>query len=149
MEKKELVNILTDILKPVGFKKKGNYWVKNGSEINKVVNLQKSQFGNYFYINYGYIINSIPLDGDIMHILRRVASTDKIENKLITDLLDLEFNNSDNRKEQLKEILLKYLLTPLLAVETETDILEELNKQTNLNNIPIVVKKYFNLPTGS
>jgi len=75
MEKKELASILSEVLVPIGFKKKGNYLVINGDEITKMVNLQKSQFGTYFYINYGYILNSIPLD-DMMHIYNGVTSLD-------------------------------------------------------------------------
>ena len=56
MEKKDLINILSEMLVPIGFKRKGNYWVVNGDEITKMVNLQKSQYGNSFYINYDYIV---------------------------------------------------------------------------------------------
>ena len=44
MKKKELASILSEILVAIGFKKKGNYWVVNGAEITKMINLQKSQF---------------------------------------------------------------------------------------------------------
>lgn len=40
MEKKELASILNEIFVPIGFKKKGDYWVINGDEITKMVNLQ-------------------------------------------------------------------------------------------------------------
>lgn len=53
MDKKDLASILSEFLIPLGFKKKGNYWVKNRDEVNTIVNLQKSQFGNVFYVNYG------------------------------------------------------------------------------------------------
>ena len=84
MEKKELANILSDVLIPTGFKKKGNYWVINGDEITKMVNLQKSQFSNRFYINYGYILNALPLGNFMMHVNNRVSSLDVEERDRIT-----------------------------------------------------------------
>lgn len=146
MEKEELANIITETLNSLGFKKKGNYWIKNRPEVNTMVNLQKSQHGNYFYINYGYIINSIPLDGLMMHIYKRVAATDIVENKRIQDLLNLESNISDSdRQKQLKEILNQYLVAPITCIETEEDILKELNEQQNLDMLPGIVKSHFNL----
>lgn len=59
MEKKELTNIITELLIPLGFKKKDNYWVVNGDEVTKMVNLQKSQYSSSYYINFGYILKSI------------------------------------------------------------------------------------------
>lgn len=147
MEKKELASILSEVLVPIGFKKKGNYWVMNGTEITKMVNLQKSQFGNSFYINYGYILNAIPLGNLMMHIYYRVASTDKVENLRIDELLNLESNISkEDRASELKNVLLEKLAQKVSFINTEADILEELKKRPHLNNIPLVVKRHFHLP---
>ncbi len=146
MEKKELASILSGILVPIGFKKKGNYWVVNGAEITKMVNLQKSQFSNSFYINYGYILNAIPLDG-MMHIYNRVASIDKVENLRIDELLNLENNISDEeRASELKKVLLEKLAHKISSINTKADVLEHLKKQPHLNNVPLVVKRHFSLP---
>ena len=143
MEKEELVNILSEILVPTGFKKKGNYWVSNSNEITKMVNLQKSQFGNSFYINYGYILKSIPLEG-MMHIYNRVASKNVEEQQRIIELLDFENDiTNGERSKELKKILLKKMLTKLQAVNTEEDLLNELSKRSTLNDIPLIVKKHF------
>ena len=61
MEKNGLIKLLDEIFFPLGFKRKGNNWVFNGDELSKIVNLQKSNYSNAFYINYGYIIKSIEL----------------------------------------------------------------------------------------
>jgi hypothetical protein len=147
MEKKELASILSEILVPIGFKKKGNYWVVNGTEITKMINLQKSQFGNYYYINWGYIINSVFLDG-MMHIYNRVASVDKNENLRIDELLDLENNISDTTREsELKIILHKYLIDKINQINTVSDLKKYLKSLTPplSNTVPLVVKKHFNL----
>lgn len=146
MEKKELIHLISEILLPLGFKKKGNYWIINGSEITKMINLQKSQFSNSFYINYGYILNAIPLDGLTMHIFNRLTASNTDTNKKIEVLLNLENNISDiERIIELKDILFKNLVDKITLVNTEKDILEMLKKQPQLNNIPLIVKQYFNL----
>jgi hypothetical protein len=146
MEKKGLASVLSEILIPIGFKKKGNHWVLNGAEITKMVNLQKSQFSNSFYINYGYILNTIPLNDLTMHIFEGLGSLDNNENTRIKELLNLENDISDDeRADDLRKILLKILVHKISSVNTEADILKELKKQSHLN-IPLVVKRHFDLP---
>lgn len=146
MEKKELVSILNEVLAPIGFKKKGDYWVINGDEITKMINLQKSQFANSFYINYGYILKSVPLNGLMMHVFKGVGSTDKTEQQRITRLLDLSNNiPKEERANELKKLLYERLITNIQKVSTEEDVLNQLKKRPHLNDIPLVIKKYFNL----
>ena len=148
MERNELTNIISKVLIPLGFKKKGNYWVINGSEITKMVNLQKSQFSNRFYINWGFIVSSIFLDG-MMHICNRVTSINKSENLRIDELLDLEYDIPDEvRESELKNILRKNLVDKINQINTESDLkmyLESLSP-VHSNLIPLVVKRHFNLP---
>lgn len=147
MGKKEFASILNEILVPIGFKKKGDYWVINSDEITKMINLQKSQFSNSFYINYGYILKSIPLTGLMMHVFKGFGSIDKIEQQRITALLDLgnDISNEDRGKE-LKKYLFEKLVLNIQEVNTEEDVLNELKKRPHLNDIPLVVKKHFFLP---
>ncbi|QQS28130.1 MAG: DUF4304 domain-containing protein [Sphingobacteriales bacterium] len=146
MEKKELASILSEILLQIGFKKKGYYWVVNSAEIVKIINLQKSQFSNNFYINYGYILKSIPLE-DKMHIYKRVASTDVNVNVKIKELLYIENNIfKEDRARDLKRVLVENLIENINSVNTEADILEELKKKPHLNDIPLIVKRHFHLP---
>lgn len=147
MEKKDLVNILSGMLIPMGFKRKGNNWVINGDIMTKIVNLQKSQFGNVFYINYGYILKALPLDVLRMHVENRVAFSTRDENLRLHELLDLDSNIPDEAREKtLKEILQNKLVAKIQVVNTEKDLLNELKNRSNLNNIPLAVKKYLNLP---
>jgi hypothetical protein len=146
MEKKELASILSEILVPIGFKKKGDYWVVNGEEITKMVNLQKSQFSNSFYINYGYILKSIPLNGLMMHVFKGFGSIDKTEQQRITALLDLGNNiPNEDRAKELNKLLLEKLVHNIQEVNTEEDVLNELKKRPHLNDIPLIVKKHFSL----
>lgn len=145
MEKKDLIKLLDEIFIPLGFKRKGNNWTFNGDELSKIVNLQKSNYGNSFYINYGYIIKGLELT-TTTHVGNRLASTEKKEQKRITDLLDLE--NSiyrEDRLSELKRFVYDEIVSDFMNINTKEDLLNNLKKRPHLNNIPLVVKKLFNL----
>ena len=74
MEKNELASSLNEILVLIGVKKKGNYWGGSSDEITKMVKLQKSQFSNSYYVNYGYILKAVPLNGLTMHVFSGLTS---------------------------------------------------------------------------
>lgn len=146
MKNKELADTLSELLIPIGFKKKGNFWVINGDILTKMVNIQKSQFSNSFYINYGYIIKSIPLEDLIMHVFNGFGSIDVNENTRIKELLNLEnIIPNEDRKRELKQFILDKLVSKIQAINTEGDLLNELKRRPHLNDIPLTVKKYFNL----
>lgn len=146
MGKRELVNIISEMLLPIGFKRKGNYWVVNGDAITKIVNLQKSSYSDSYYINYGYIINSIPLGKLMMHVYNRVTSLEIEERKKIESLLDLESVVSDNQRAAgLREMLQVQLVERIESVNSEDDLLRVLKKRSHLNDITLAVKQHFNL----
>lgn len=144
MDKKGLSSILNGILKPLGFKKKGDSWVVKNNEIIKTVNLQKSRFSNSFYVNYGYILNSIPLNGLLMHVFNGLGSMDNSEQQRITALFDLENDISDeDRAEELRKLLSEHLVPDLQEVYSEKDVLKQLKNRPHLYDIPLIVKKHF------
>ncbi len=146
MERKELEKILSNTLVPIGFKKKGNHWIINDNVIIKMVNLQKSEFSNSFYINYGYSLKSIPLDNTMMHIFKGLGSANQNENIRIKELLDLdsEISNS-NREKELTKLLLDKVVLNMNNVNTEEDLLNELKNRPHLNDISLLVKRHFGL----
>ena len=92
-----------------------------------MVNLQKSNFSNCFYINYGYILKGVPLGCLRMHTYKRVGSPDKDERARIDELLDFDSNISDEvRTQELRNVLFEKLLQPLNMVNTEADLLDEI-----------------------
>lgn len=146
MEKKDLITFLDSIFSPLGFKRKGNNWVINGNEINKIINLQKSQYGNAFYINYGYIIKSLPLDGFVNHVDSRLSSSDKIGQQRITELLNLESAVlPSERLSELENLINEKIVKEMESTNEESDILNVLNQKQFLYMIPPNVLKYFNL----
>ena len=143
MVRNELANALTEILAPIGFKRKGNYWVVNCSEINKLVNLQKSQYSNTYYLNYGFIIKSIPLDNLMTHTYNRISI---YGNNEAMNILNLENDIEDNdRKLRLKEIILQQLMPKMQTINSEQDVLDYIKTLPTFNTIPGVVKEYFKL----
>lgn len=146
MERKDLIELMNEILCPLGFKHKGNNWLFNEAELSKIINLQKSCFGNYYYINYGFIIKAIKLDGLYMHIDNRLASKNREEQKEIDTLLDFEFDMPKKRRLFLLKQKIELIILPVMQnVNSEEDIKNELKKRSHLNNIPLSVKKHFHL----
>lgn len=146
MEKKDLIKLLNEIFIPLNFRREGNNWVFNSNELIKIINLQKSNYSNAFYINYGYIIKGLELTTS-MHIEDRLASISKEEQKRITDLLDFHTAiQPDQRLRELKQIIIDKIIMQVQLVNTEKDLLSNLQTRAHLNNIPLVVKRHFNLP---
>lgn len=146
MEKKDLIKLMNEMFKPLGFKHKGNNWVQNETELSKMINLQKSNFGNYYYINYGFILRAIKLDNLYMHISERLSSLDKEEQREITNLLDFEYDiPKEERLSALKQRIELKILPVILKVNNEEDIKEYLKQRSHLNDIPLSIKEHLHL----
>jgi hypothetical protein len=147
MEKKNLVTLLKESLVPLGYKHKGNNWVNNHGTIIKLVNLQQSNYGKQFYINYGFIIKDLPLDITHTHVEERLWRETEDSNASVSQLLDLENDMSEEyRTSELKRTIFKNLIPILESINTEGELLAYLKQRPNLNDIPIYVKQYFKLP---
>lgn len=146
MNRVQLIRVFENVLNSVGFQKKGNTWIIKGSEIDKGVNLQKSRFGNYYYVNYGYIIRRISL-GDLMfHVSSRLVSDNTICKANIENLLDLDFDMADEKRTiAINELINALLQKHILVIDSEISLKNMLIERSHLNNIPIVVKKYFGI----
>ena len=95
MTNKEFKDTLDKLLKPHGFKKKGNEWTMDTTELYKAIDLQKSNFSNLYYLNYGYNFKDLDYDGTKHHIFNRLGSSDTVVNKIIHDTFDLEKSMDD------------------------------------------------------
>lgn len=146
MERIGLLKIIDETLGPIGFMKKKNDWVLEVGDLIKLVNLQKSRHGNFFYINYGYTLNKVPLGDLTMHISNRVNSSDLKERNRIDELLDLDKEIPDeHRHKGLMQLLQDTLVRKLSSINSEQDLLAELKNQSHFNNVPLGVKNYFGL----
>ncbi len=145
MDKQNLVKLLHSILVPKGFTRKGNNWTFDNDELGKKVNLQKSNYGNQYYINYGYIINGLQLT-TTEHVSCRLGATSKTEQKYITDLLDLTTDiPPDLRLYDLENYIIKDVILPMQMINNEQDLLVFILSRPTLNNVPLVVKEYFKI----
>ena len=55
----ELVKLIDNEMKRAGFKRKGKNWYLETDETVEVVNLQKSQWGNQYYVNLGILLKAL------------------------------------------------------------------------------------------
>jgi hypothetical protein len=133
----EFKNIINELLKPFGFKNKGNYWRLETDEIEKVINLQKSNFSNLYYFNYGYNLESLDCDEVMMHVFSRLPQS---------DAFDLENNiESSVRIKKIRDKIEIELIPELKRINSESDLLFLLKGRPHLNDIPIKVKEYLKL----
>ncbi len=56
---KRLEAEFTGILKPLGFGKRGKHWVRETAQCFCLVNLQKSDYGDQFYVNLGAFVKQL------------------------------------------------------------------------------------------
>lgn len=146
MEKKDFVKYLDNLFKPFGFQKKGKNWYVESEELIKTINIQKSKFGDNYYLNYGFILKSLDLLNLEMHIFNRLGSLNDAENQRIMKLLDFEQSiDEEQRRIELSSYIEKNMLEEFNKINTEADLLSELRKRPHLNDIPILVKKHFHI----
>ena len=111
-----------------------------------MINIQKSSFGDFFYINYGFILNNLDKEGVIAHVLERLASSNKEEQKILTNCLDLGYEMLEqDRRNILKEFITKKVLNKIQGINSEVELVEYLKKRPTLNDIPLRTKEYLNL----
>ena len=149
MESTEFKNIINDFLSFYGFKRRGNFWRLRTSELEKVIHLQKSNFSNLYYINYGFNIENLMDPGVAMHIFNRLhANNPNIQEKVVKTL-DLESDlSSTKRRENLIYILQEFLLKEINNINTEDDLKKNLLSKSILNDIPLSVKNHFKLDSN-
>ena len=105
---------LESVLGPVGFIRKGDFWFRSTDEVVEVSNLQKSQYGEQYYLNYALWLRplgeeSFPKE-EKCHIRMRAGAIVSSSTELGT-LLDLESNVAEvERRSRLADVLTRELL---------------------------------------
>jgi hypothetical protein len=146
MQKKDLIKSLDDFIKTYGFKKKGSDWYLSTDEIIKIISLQKSSYGNYYYLNYGFQIKELLEKHPDKHISYGLGSLNEIENERIKMLLNLEEDVSiDMRLAELKFWIEKKIIKELRSINTENDLKNYLKNMEDLSNIRLFVRKRYEL----
>ncbi len=137
---------LNESLEAFGFSKYGNKWSMETDELEKVIYLQKSNYGNQYYINYGFNFKDLVYPEVDMHIWNQLGSKKRRDNKLIFQTLDLTNSIEDNiRVQNLKNIVSEILLPEIVSINKKTDVISYLKSTSNLNDVFLPVKQHLNL----
>jgi hypothetical protein len=128
-----IVDAVAGSLKPYGFRKNARSWYLENPETILIVNVQKSQFGNQFYLNCSVVFRSISTvekpkeyHGDIRFRLESVLLPSEAE--LCVKLLNLENELFADEERQAKFAeLVERALPLLLRCRTEAGAAEALS----------------------
>lgn len=100
---------LEDVLAPAGFSRKGDSWFRRTEDVVEVANLQKSQYGHQYYLNYALWLRALGEETfpkeEKCHIRMRAGAI--VSSKAQLDrLLDLETDAADNeRRSEFADLL--------------------------------------------
>ncbi len=119
---------LQDALEPVGFHRKGDSWFATSEDVVQVVNLQKSQYGQQYYVNVGLWLSALgppakpqPKE-EQCHIRLRLTAISPDENEL-RRLLDLETAISEGtRKSELAALVASQLVPFMGSAKTVSGV---------------------------
>ncbi len=149
MENKDLKEEISKVLFPLGFKRKGNNWIQETIQLYRIVNLQKSYYGNFYYINYGFTIKGLEKKDCFMHVSLGLSADSARERTLIRKMLDLTYPYTDEKRtELLRYIIEKNVLTELLSVSTEDELRLFVMSRNRLSDTFLFVKEYLKIDVG-
>ncbi|EKO5173772.1 DUF4304 domain-containing protein [Vibrio vulnificus] len=118
-------------LKEAGFKKKSDSWYWSNDEVVLLVNLQKSQYGDQYYVNGGVALKSLgavdfPKDYHCHIRFRLTAVVSEEESKKIELAFDLENESLSDlqRKEEILRLVKGVALPILKGCSTKSGIAE-------------------------
>ena len=145
MDKDILINLINELLKPLGFKRKGNIWLLEQGSFAKFLRMQKSQYSNLFYLYYGFILNRIDVDDFTNRYSKGFETRIDVDGNRF-DLLDFE-NNLDItfRISTLREVIQNEVIQNFSVINSEQDILNDIVSLNKENLIFKNIRKYFKL----
>ena len=139
MDSREFKNIFDEIAKANGFSKAFGGWYKESSECIAVLELQKSSFGNNYYLNIKIFIQGA-FDRTYMPSKDLIKSsighiTNQIRDK---DILDFDKPMSDTmRKQELENLFMEYI-KPFTDKALSKKGVKELEAQEKIFLLPAV-----------
>lgn len=113
MDKKSLESVIGEMLSPQGFRKKGATWYRQTPAGLQILNLQKSTYGDQYFVNLCFVPEGTEVDGmptpneNKCPIRIRLTSAFPDERTEIEAHFDLESQRVDavQRTDFIKEIL--------------------------------------------
>lgn len=124
--------LLDETLHALGFKRKGTLWTRSANDVYQSVEMQKSQFGEQYYINLGVWLTALgspqnPRDKD-MHIRLRADSLfDAAACERWVRNLDFEQDVAHDDRERELSAMMRDVVALLIAWDSEANLREAMN----------------------
>jgi len=149
---KDLEKLLTSLLRPLGFRRERRNWRLDLPEMIQVVNLQRSQWSNSFYLNIGVFVKALQNEPDPVHNPAKPSDVDchfqarlgdlfpgppvpptkiSAEQIRLHELLDLEDRRIDPtaRESELRAMIEHRMLPFLELCRSEAGILSAIKRK--------------------
>lgn len=128
MESRDFIQIFGAIAKQHGFESKYGGWFKISSEVIHVLDLQKSNYGNFFYLNIKIFVNGLfgknyapskqLIKNDIGNVFLR-------QPEIYSPFFNLENNLEEmQRKEGIENMFNEFIL-PLISISKDRNDIKQ------------------------
>lgn len=154
MDKRTLEKVTDKYLSPYGMQKKSTSWYKETNDIIQLVNLQKSEFSNKYYLNIGLLPLGVAVDGmprpkeHKFPIRIRMSALFPDTATLLENVLDLEYEALPDldREEKISEIITRDLLPFLTEMSSQINIKHAVTEgRFSGGLVNVAVKKHLGL----
>ena len=112
----ELIRIMDEVLRPLGWKRKKTSWFLESEECGGTVNLQKSQIGEEYYINWGISIKVEGFKPFLTYYKRHINARLPCPSECVAEYRKALRGNGSMSASQREAILHHAILTYLLPM---------------------------------
>lgn len=145
MKSNVIKSSLSCVLKNAGFRRKGNNWFWETEDAVVVVNLQKSNFGEQYYVNLAVWLRAL---GDasepkeqLCHVRLRSTALDAERQKYWEDkVFNLEYPLPDEERDALSRSFMESNALPFLRAAASLDGLRNLQGEGRLKGAAVMAK---------
>lgn len=141
MDSKGFKNVFDEVAKRNGFEKAFGGWFKEASECIGVLDLQKSNFGDYYELNIkiyvqGMFGNNYTINKDL--VKKNTGNIFTRQPNEYKDVLDFDVSLDDNIRKQRLEGLFREFIVPITDRALSRQGLKELATQGKIVLLPAV-----------
>lgn len=147
MKTAEVSSTIFQKLKPLGAKRKGRAtFVLETQDLIKAIDVQKSDYSQLCYLNFGFTLKRVPTNGLKTHLMKRATSKDPIIREQIYRWLDLDSDISDSERAQGIEWIMDEIVLPEIQhINTENDLKEFILTLPTINLVPFRLREHYGL----
>jgi hypothetical protein len=150
METKDFRKYFKSLAKKNGFESAFNGWLKESPECIFVIELMRSNFGNYYLLNIKIFVNGVFGKNHIVNkdmVKKEIGNIDRGEPKRFENALNLEFPMDDTAREMELEALFHDFLVPFSEKALTKRGIHELVEQGEIALLPAVKEELERLKT--